>query len=142
MWGLLQLERRWRIRLVPEEHGPAVGAASAIPWQRWLEDARNAATAGKWREAIHFLYWASISRLEAKRLWPADRARTPREYLALMSADDPRRPGLASLTGDFERVWYGGRAAGEGDYQRAEQITSALIGAPGISLSADGSAQR
>jgi hypothetical protein len=127
VWGLLQLERRWRIRLVPEDHGPVAGAASAIPWQLWLEDARRAAAAGLWREAIHFLYWAAISRLESKRLWPADRARTPREYLALVAPEDPRQPGLATLTGSFERIWYGGRQAGESDYQRAEQIVAALI---------------
>jgi hypothetical protein len=127
VWGLLQLERRWRIRLVPEDRSPAPGAASAIPWQRWLEDARRAAQAGQWREAIHLLYWASISRLESKRLWPADRARTPREYLALVAPDDPRQPGLATLTRNFERVWYGGRNAAEIDYQRAEQIATALI---------------
>jgi hypothetical protein len=127
VWGLLQLERRWRIRLVPEDHAPAPGAASAIPWQLWLEDARRAAAAGLWREAIHFLYWAAISRLESKRLWPADRARTPREYLALLAPEDPRQPGLATLTGSFERVWYGGRPAAESDYQRAEQIATALI---------------
>jgi len=127
VWGLIQLERRWRIRLVPETQGPAPGAASAIPWQLWLEDARRAAAQGLWREAIHFIYWASISRLESKRLWPADRARTPREYLALVAPEDPRQPGLATLTGSFERVWYGGRPAGESDYQHAEQIASALI---------------
>jgi hypothetical protein len=127
VWGLIQMERRWRIRLVPDDRGPAPGAASAIPWQLWLEDARRAAAAGLWREAIHFLYWAAISRLESKRLWPADRARTPREYLALVAADDPRQPGLASLTGSFERVWYGGRPAAQSDYQRAEKIAAALI---------------
>ena len=131
IWGLLQLERRWRIRLVPDDRGPVPGAASAIPWQLWMEDARRAAAAGLWREAIHFMYWASISRLESKRLWPADRARTPREYLALVADDDPRRAGLATLTGSFERVWYGGRPAGESDYRSAEQIASALIGAGG-----------
>ncbi len=65
-WGLLQLERRWRIRLVPESDGPAAGAASARDWQLWLDDARRAAAAGEWREAIHFVYWAAISRLESK----------------------------------------------------------------------------
>jgi hypothetical protein len=143
VWGLLQLERRWRIRLVPEDHGPAAGAASAIHWQLWLEDAQRAAAAGQWREAIHFLYWAAISRLESKRLWPADRARTPREYLALVAADDPRQPGLATLTGSFERVWYGGRPAGEGDYLKAEQIASALISGTGAArLGAEGGAQQ
>ena len=136
IWGLLQLERRWRIRLVPEDRGPAPGSASAIAWQLWLEDARRAAAAGQWREAIHFIYWASISRLESKRLWPADRARTPREYLALVDPQDPRQPSLATLTGSFERVWYGGRPAAASDYQRAEQIASALISGAGASSSA------
>ena len=125
-WGLLQLERRWRIRLVPE-NSPSAGAASARDWQLWLDDARRAAAAGQWREAIHFAYWAAISRLESKRLWPADRARTPREYLALVAAEDPRRAGLATLTGSFERTWYGGRAAAESDYQKAEQLAADLI---------------
>jgi len=126
-WSLLQLERNWRIRLVPDDFGPASGAASARAWQKWLEDARLAAEAGLWREAIHFVYWASISRLESKRLWPADRARTPREYLGLLAPDDPRRPSLAKLTGSFERVWYGGRGAAESDYRQAEALATALI---------------
>ncbi len=128
-WGLLQLERRWRIRLVPESLAPAPGAASARDWQLWLADARKAAADGQWREAIHFLYWAAISRLESRRLWPADRARTPREYLALVSADDPRRPGLSALTRSFERTWYGGRAADETEFRSAEELANALIGA-------------
>jgi hypothetical protein len=142
VWGLLQLERRWRIRLVPEDHVPAAGAASAIPWQLWLEDARRASAAGLWREAIHFLYWAAISRLESKRLWPADRARTPREYLALVAPEDPRQPSLATLTGSFERVWYGGRPAAESDYQRAEQIATALISGTAASTGSEGGAQQ
>jgi Domain of unknown function (DUF4129) len=128
VWALLQLERRWRVRLVPDMDAPAPGAASARDWQLWLADAHKAAGAGLWREAIHFLYWAAISRLESKRLWPADRARTPREYLALVAPEDPRKAGLATLTGSFERVWYGGRPAGQTDYLRADELASALIG--------------
>ena len=49
-------------------------------------------------------------------------------------AEDPRKPALATLTGSFERFWYGGRLAGESDYQRADQIATALIsGAPAAS---------
>ena len=129
VYSLLRLERRWRVRLTPDDdQQPAAGAASARDWQLWLEDARRAAASGAWREAIHFVYWASISRLESRRLWPADRARTPREYLALVAAEDPRRPGLSQLTGTFERFWYGGRAAGESDYKSAESLATALIG--------------
>jgi len=127
VYSLLRLERRWRIRLTPEGDRPAPGAASARDWQLWLEDARSAAAAGLWREAIHFVYWAAISRLESRRLWPADRARTPREYLALVAPEDSRKPGLAQLTNSFERFWYGGRAAAESDYKSAENLASTLI---------------
>jgi hypothetical protein len=129
VWALLQLERRWRVRLIPDAEAPAPGAASARDWQLWIEDARKAAAAGLWREAIHFLYWAAISRLESKRLWPADRARTPREYLALVAPEDPRKERLAALTGSFERTWYGGRPAAEADYKRADELAAELIGA-------------
>ena len=127
VYFLLRLERRWRVRLTPELDSPAPGAASARDWQLWLEDARRAAAAGKWREAIHFVYWASISRLESRRLWPADRARTPREYLSLVAAEDPRHPGLTQLTRTFELFWYGGRHAVESDYRSAENLASSLI---------------
>jgi hypothetical protein len=131
IWGLLQLERRWRIRLVPESDGHATEAASARDWQLYLEDAHRAAAGGEWRQALHFIYWAAISRLESKRLWPADRARTPREYLALVAVDDPRRADLATLTGSFERTWYGGRTAGERDYRDAEELATWLISGSG-----------
>jgi hypothetical protein len=139
VYGLLRLERRWRVRLSPDEDlRPAPGAASARDWRLWLEDARRAAGAGQWREAIHFLYWAAICRLESRRLWPADRARTPREYLALVAPEDPRKAGLLQLTGTFERFWYGGRTAGESDYHAAETVATALISG-GSSAQAGGS---
>lgn len=127
VWGLLQLERRWRIRLVPAEDLIPAGSASARDWQHWLDDARRAAASGQWRQAIHALYWAAIARLESRRLWPADRARTPREYLALIAPDDPRRAGLVQLTRSFERTWYGGRAASESDYRQAQSVADHLI---------------
>jgi hypothetical protein len=141
VWGLLQIERRWRIRLVPEGYAPATGVASARDWQLWLGDASKAAAAGKWRVAIHCAYWASISRLESRRLWPADRARTPREYLALVSADDPRGAGLAKLTGSFERIWYGGQPAAESDYRTAEELAAALISGSSATIVAGESAK-
>jgi len=139
-WALLQTERRWRVRLVPASDRPVPEAASARDWQLWLTDARKAAAAGLWREAIHFVYWSAISRLESKRLWPADRARTPREYLALMAPEDPRRDGLVSLTRSFERTWYGGREAGENDYQKAEALATSLIGGGTAAIQKGGAA--
>jgi Domain of unknown function (DUF4129) len=133
VYSLVRLERRWRVRLTPDDDRPAPGAASARDWQLWLEDARRCAALGQWREAIHFVYWAAISRLESRRLWPADRARTPREYLALVAPEDPRRPGLSQLTSTFERFWYGGRPAAESDYKNAETVASTLMSGSGAS---------
>jgi hypothetical protein len=127
VWALLQVERRWRVRLVPADLTGSSTAPSARHWQLWLDDARHAAASGLWREAIHFLYWAAIARLEARRLWPADRARTPREYLALLATGDPRHAHLLSLTRSFERTWYGGRVAAESDYRDAEALATSLI---------------
>ncbi len=122
---LVRIERRGRVRLTPDVE-PAPGAPSAREWQLWLRDAQSTAANGQWREAIHFLYWASISRLESRRLWPADRARTPREYLSLLAGSDPRRPALAELTREFERTWYGGRAAAAPDFDSALKQAAAL----------------
>lgn len=125
IWFLIRMERRSRIRLVVD--GPGLPSApSARNWQLWLRDAQAMAAQQMWREGIHFLYWAAIARLESRQLWPADRARTPREYLRLLPAADPRRAGLTALTKTFERTWYGGRQAGSADYQSAMQVAAEL----------------
>jgi hypothetical protein len=124
-WALIRIERRSRVRLVPDAQ-PAAHAPSARQWQLWFQDAQQMAAQGLWREAIHFLYWASISRLESKRMWPADRARTPREYLRLFPAADPRSGNLTGLTRSFEKTWYGGREAGSADFQAALQMAAGL----------------
>ena len=142
VYSLIRLERRWRVRLTPDEDRfPAPGAASARDWQLWMEDARRAAANGEWREAIHFLYWAAISRLESRRLWPADRARTPREYLLLLAQEDPRGSGLRQLTSTFERFWYGGREAAESDYKAAESVATGLINGGSNAAGSEGGAR-
>jgi len=88
--------------IVPEEL-----PVSARQWTAWLADARASADGGRWRDAVRLAYWAGISFLESQRLWPADRARTPREYLRLLAAGSEHRPPLAALTHRFEVVWYG-----------------------------------
>jgi len=125
IWFLLRIEWRSRVRLVPDDV-PAPGAPSARDWQLWYQDAAAMAAKHQWREAIHFLYWAVISLLESRRLWPADRARTPREYLGLLASADERKPSLTALTRSFERTWYGGRAAAASDFQAALDLVRAL----------------
>jgi Domain of unknown function (DUF4129) len=126
VWFLIRLERQSRFRPSSIGVGIGSGAASARDWQLWLEDARAAAARGAWRDAIHLLYWASISRLESSGLWPADRARTPREYLALVSPQSPQYVGLGALTRSFEGTWYAGRPATEDDFREAEKVAAQL----------------
>ncbi len=103
------------------EHGrePVPFAPSARNWRQWLADARAAAQAGRWRDAVHLAYWAGISHLEEGGAWVPDRARTPREYLRLLPALSDRQPVLTALTRNFEVIWYGRREAGAEDFREA-----------------------
>jgi hypothetical protein len=125
VWMLIRIERRSRLRLTADLE-PGAHAPSVRGWQLWLADAHTMAGKGAWREAIHLLYWASISRLESNHVWPADRARTPREYLRLVQNADPRKQPLKILTRSFERIWYGGQPADSEDYGDAVRLAEEL----------------
>jgi hypothetical protein len=86
---------------------------SAKEWAIWLAEARDAAAKGEWRDAIHLAYWAGISFLERQGMWKPDRARTPREYLRLLSSTSEYRETLTALTRIFELAWYANRGASE-----------------------------
>ena len=92
---------------------PHPSAPSAQPWDEWLEQGQKLGGEGRWREAIHHVYWAAISCLESRRFWPADRTRTPREYLGLLQGNPETRADLSSLTRSFEHTWYGETPAGK-----------------------------
>jgi len=89
-----------------EEVVPRDLPVSAKEWTLWLAEARTAGGRGDWRDAIHLAYWAGISFLEREGLWKPDRARTPREYLRLISGQSEQRDALVSLTRIFELAWY------------------------------------
>jgi hypothetical protein len=86
---------------------PVPFAPSAKPWRQWLAEARQAQEQGDFRNAIHLGYWAAISKLEAAGKWPPDRARTPREYVALLPRNGALRSILQGITRRFEVAWYG-----------------------------------
>jgi hypothetical protein len=104
------------------ESVPHPSAPSAHGWQEWLEQGQSLGREGRWREAIHHVYWAAISCLESRRLWPADRTRTPREYLRLLTGNPETRADLSSLTSAFEHTWYGGRQASEKEFVEARGL--------------------
>jgi hypothetical protein len=124
-WTLIRLRREKAIPTPRPE--PEPWAPSAREWQRWLQEAEELARQAQWREAIHHTYWAAISRLEAGGLWSADRARTPREYLALLRRENALRPDLLRLTRSFERIWYGTAPASEQQYKEARVWTDKLV---------------
>ena len=96
-----------------EKVTPADAPVSAKEWAVWLAEARGCAAQGDWRSAIHLAYWAGISFLERQGAWKPDRARTPREYLRLLSGSSEHRDTLAALTRIFELAWYAKRDATE-----------------------------
>ena len=112
----------WLSRMARRQTGidwprePVLFAPSQKHWRKWLAEAREAAQQGRWRDAIHLGYWAAISQLEQSGAWAPDRARTPREYLRLLSGSSDKRPVLDTLTRRFEVVWYGHRDAGADDF--------------------------
>jgi hypothetical protein len=120
--GFVAYRTIWRGREVPEVV-PKDLAISAKQWTIWLSEARAAAALGEWRDAIHLAYWAGISFLEGQGFWKPDRARTPREYLRLLSGSSEHRETLAALTSIFEIAWYAKRDATEGTFsQTLEQL--------------------
>jgi len=106
-----------------EEVVPRDLPISAKEWTIWLSEARAAAARGDWRDAIHLAYWAGISFLEREGFWKPDRARTPREYLRLISSQSEQRETLTVLTRIFELTWYAKRDASEQTFsQTLEQL--------------------
>lgn len=77
----------------------------------WAARAYAALRAGDAREAMHCGYHAVLFRLEEQGVWHVDDARTPREYVRLLPAQDARRAAFVDLTRRFEQTWYGSRAA-------------------------------
>jgi hypothetical protein len=99
---------------------------SARSWSLWLDGARAAAAQNNWREAIHLAYWAGISYLEQQGMWRPDRARTPREYLRLLSDTSEHRETLSALTRVFELTWYAKQKADAGTFSQMMQALERL----------------
>jgi hypothetical protein len=99
---------------------------SAKEWALWLAEARAAAAKSEWRDAIHFAYWAGISFLERQGHWKPDRARTPREYLRLLSGASEHRETLTGLTRIFELAWYAKRDANETTFSQTLEALEKL----------------
>ena len=126
IWWFARKVQSQRLMLTPPAT-PDPSAPSSLDWQQWLEEGKSFAKERQWREAIHRVYWSAISRLESRGFWPADRARTPREYLTLLGTHPDTLDDLRPLTGSFERTWYGDQAAGQPEFDRACALLERLV---------------
>lgn len=125
VWGMIALAAAiagvWLYRVSRQNVG--TGKREILPflpsgrnWREWLADARGSAAKGEWREAIHFGYWAAVSRLESEGVWPPDKTRTPREYLSAIPASSLSKESFAVMTRKFEASWYGSGPTTEADF--------------------------
>jgi hypothetical protein len=117
LWIYRALDRQ-RIAL-GKLSGDVSREAALAESRAWVERAKVYAEGGKWREAVHALYWASIVVLEDRRTLRRSGTRTPREALKLVDLSSPIGMLLRAQTSDFERIWYGLQDAGAADYESA-----------------------
>ncbi len=89
---------------------------SSRSWHEWLAQARTEAAQGRWRDAIHFGFWAAVSRLESEGVWTPDKARTPREYLNAIPGSNLSKEPFSAITRKFEASWYGDRPTTAADF--------------------------
>jgi hypothetical protein len=116
--------RRWFRTARMEEMALGSAAIPVRSWQQWVFASRAAAAHGDYRMAIHCAYWAGIARLEELGALPADRAKTPREYLRTLTksrllvseTQATRYQALSTLTSRLEKIWYGYHVASETDF--------------------------
>jgi hypothetical protein len=116
--------RRWYRAARIEEMALQSAGVPARSWQQWVFTSRAAAASGDYRMAIHCAYWAGVARLEQLGALPAERAKTPREYLRTLTnsnllvseAHSERVQALSMLTSRLETIWYGYRIATETDF--------------------------
>ncbi len=117
--------RRWIRSAEMEDMALQTAAVPSRSWQEWVFAAREAASLGDYRMAVHCAYWAGIARLQDLGSLAPDRAKTPREYLLALTKSKPilpetlamRRQALSLLTSRLEKIWYGYQIATEKDFR-------------------------
>lgn len=120
--GLLWFVRRNLVRQalrISLTEGAALASRGDGKAADWARLAAEQSAAGRWREAVHSLYWAAIALLEGRRAWRPNTTRTPREYLPLLRPGSEAEQALRQLTRSLERIWYGDAEADEAQYLAA-----------------------
>ncbi len=100
--------------------------AEHTPAHQWARRALAAAQAGRTAEAVRSAYRAAVTRFEDQGVWRADRARTAREYVRLLTPDDIRREMFHDIARAFEMVVYASRTPAAEDVARVAHHLEAL----------------
>ena len=120
----------WLARTIAEHPRSPLSLGSVAAQRPRARDlalrALAAARLGQTRDAVRCAYGAALVRLEEQGVWHIDDARTPREYLPLLSPTDSRHPAILDLTRRFEQIWYGNRVAADDDARRVTDHLEAL----------------
>jgi Domain of unknown function (DUF4129) len=124
-WFLRQMRRARGLQA--EKASRAENTLAMRNWEHLRQEAEQAAQQYRWRDAVRSYYWATIARFESRGQWPADQARTPREYLRLILSGHPKHDDLSLLTRRFEACWYGSETATQLDCDTARQIFERLV---------------
>lgn len=99
--------------------------------EQWLAEADAAEAAGHWDRAVHARYHALTCGLAEGSELTDDRSATSGEHrraFAEAAADRPEQVArFDGATDRYEHVWFGGRAAGEGDNRAAAADDRALL---------------
>lgn len=104
----------------------------------WRSDAERFEVEQRWREAMRARYRELVRTLVDEGVLVDVAGRTTGEYLADLTAARPVAAGpFATLTDEFEAVWYGGRSTTGEEYARFRQLadevrqkTRQLVGVP------------
>ncbi len=84
------------------------------------EELLKALNKAHFRQAVRLLYLQSLKELSDRNLIDWQLGKTNRTYL-LELKEMPMKEHFASLTGQFEYVWYGGFSLGEQEFERIQE---------------------
>ncbi|MCS7079489.1 MAG: DUF4129 domain-containing protein [Chloracidobacterium sp.] len=119
----LRFVRRWRQQQAMAEDGARLILGEPVALEtsadELLAQARAAAEAGDWRQAVRKVYIALLHDLDKREIVPLNRAWTNREYLNAVRAQALLYPAMRELTDRFDVLWYGQRHGDREDYEQA-----------------------
>jgi len=80
------------------------------------------AGAGRYREACHFVFLATLLAIEERGHARFDPSATNREHLMRLAGLPPLARALERVVGRFDRIWYGQDAVTEADYRELRSL--------------------